>query len=123
MLEHMVIVDDMFVGADPRVVAQAVAQPARWQQWWPDLTLELSRDRGVKGCQWLVTGSMTGTAEIWLEPWDDGTIVHLIQRLEPFGAPARARAPQRAHDARVLDWKRHAVRLKDELEGRPIMAR
>ena len=120
----MLIGDDTFVAADPQVVAQVVADPARWRRWWPDLSLQVSRDRGIKGCQWLVTGSWTGTAEIWLEPWHDGTILHLIQRLDPAG-PAEslrsarsARAQQLVQANRVQDWKRHVFGLKDELEHR-----
>ena len=118
----MLIADDTFVAAGPQRVARAVADPGRWREWWPDLVLEVSRDRGVKGCQWLVTGAATGTAEIWLEPWHDGTVLHLIQRLEPARAPRSPAAAHRAQTARVLAWKRHAVRLKDELEAaaRPI---
>ncbi len=115
----MLIGDDTYLAAAPAVVSRAVSDPARWRDWWPDLTLQVSRDRGVKGCQWLVTGALTGTAEIWLESWHEGTILHLIQRLDETGlsAPARsARAAQRAEMARVRQWKRHAFRLKDELE-------
>jgi hypothetical protein len=115
----MLIGDDTFVAAPAEQVARVVGDPARWRQWWPDLTLQLTRDRGAKGCQWVVTGAATGTAEIWLEPWHDGTVLHLIQRLEPASAPRSAAAGQRAQAARVLAWKRHALRLKDELEARP----
>jgi hypothetical protein len=115
----MLIGDDTFVAASPGTVAAAVRDPARWGQWWPDLTLTVTRDRGVKGCQWVVAGTFTGTAEIWLEPWHDGTILHLIQRLDPAGpkTPRSARAQEKAWTSRVLAWKRHANRLKDELEA------
>jgi hypothetical protein len=113
----MLIGDDTFIAARPQAVADAVADPDRWRVWWPDLALEVSRDRGLKGHQWLVTGAATGTAEIWLEPWQDGTVLHLIQRLDPVPAPRSAAAGERARSARVLAWKRHAVRLKDELEA------
>jgi hypothetical protein len=113
----MLIGDDTYVAASPGVVAAVVADPARWRRWWPDLTLEVSRDRGIKGCQWLVMGAATGTAEIWLEPWQDGTVLHLIQRLDLAAEPRSAAAGERLRRARVLAWKRHAVRLKDELEA------
>jgi hypothetical protein len=113
------ISDETFVAAAPALVAAAVHDPARWRRWWPDLTLTSTRDRGVKGHQWAVgaevtgtavTGTaVTGTAEIWLEPWRDGTILHLFLRLAPVDDAARER--------RVLAWKRAAGALKDELEG------
>jgi len=115
----MLIGDDTFVAAPAEVVAAAIAEPGRWQAWWSDLTLQVSRDRGVKGHQWMVTGAYTGTAEIWLEPWHDGTILHLIQRLDPVPpsrAPRSPKAALREESARVIAWKRHASALKDELE-------
>jgi hypothetical protein len=103
------ISDETFVAAAPALVAAAVHDPARWRRWWPDLTLTSTRDRGVKGHQWAVAGPVAGTAEIWLEPWRDGTILHLFLRLAPADDAARER--------RVLTWKRDARALKDELEG------
>jgi len=55
-----------------------------------------------------------GTAEIYLEPWQDGTVVHLFLRLAvPMAA---ARRPDRLVRDRTLSWKRTVTRLKDELE-------
>lgn len=102
------------------MVAGVVADPRRWVAWWPDLDLELRRDRGLKGCQWVLTGAIGGTAEIYLEPWHDGTLVHLFLRLDlPPGATSASRA-QRDERERTLRWKTTVTRLKDELEaGRP----
>jgi hypothetical protein len=111
------VADETFVAAAPALVAAAVHDPARWRRWWPDLELTSTRDRGLKGHQWLVSpGSapVRGTAEIWLEPWRDGTVVHLFLRLDVAAAGRRARAAQ---ERRVLAWKRHVRALKDELEG------
>ena len=107
--------DDTFVAAAPALVAAAVADPGRWAAWWPDLTLETSRDRGAKGRQWAVTAPVRGTAELWLEPWRDGTIVHLYLRLERPAASGRAAA--REPERRVLAWKRQVTALKDHLEA------
>jgi hypothetical protein len=112
---HLELSDQAFVVAAAGVVAGVVADPRRWREWWPDLDLELSRDRGVKGCQWVLTGRVTGTAEIYLEPWHDGTVVHLFLRLDV--PAAQARHPDRLLRARTLSWKRSVTRLKDELEG------
>jgi hypothetical protein len=106
--------DETFVAAAPALVAAAVAEPERCRQWWPDLRLELTRDRGVKGCQWALNGPIGGTAEIYLEPWQDGTVVHLFLRLD---VPAElARRPARMLAGRTIRWKRTITRLKDELE-------
>lgn len=108
--------DDTFIAVDRAVVAAAVADPGRWALWWPDLSLRVSRDRGVKGQQWTLTGARTGTAEIYLEPWQDGTVLHLFLRLrfEPGTTGARVAKELRR---RTLAWKRSVHRLKDELEG------
>lgn len=107
--------DQTFIAADRAVVAAVVADPARWAAWWPDLTLSVSRDRGVKGRQWVLTGQIGGTAEIYLEPWHDGTIVNLFLRLRlPTNRPGRQR---RRDERRVLAWKASVTALKAELEG------
>ena len=110
------ISDDTFIAAAPAVVAAAVHDTARWRKWWPDLEVTSTRDRGLKGHQWLVGGDLQGTAEIWLEPWRDGTVLHLFLRLD-FTAARGDRQARREHDRRVLAWKRDARALKDELEG------
>jgi hypothetical protein len=102
------LADDTFVAAAPAVVARAVTDPARWRLWWPDLTLTVSRDRGRQGVQWQVGGGLTGTAEIWLEPFGDGTVVHFY---------LRAGLSDLARSLRAQSWKRSVHALKDELEA------
>ena len=82
--------------ARPDVVAQLVADPQRWTVWWPDLRLTTTRDRGRKGRQWAVEGALAGTAEIWLEPWWDGVILHYYLRADPAGRPRGAGSRDRA---------------------------
>lgn len=115
------IADDTFVVADPAAIAAVVADPARWATWWPDLEPTVTRDRGVQGQQWTVTGAVRGSMEIWLEPWGDGVLLHWYLRAEPSG-PRRRTARERARRAR--SWKQQAHALKDRLEagrepGRP----
>lgn len=118
------VCDDTFIAASPRAVADAVADPGRWRRWWPDLTATTTRDRGVKGHQWLISGALHGTAEVWLEPWRDGTVVHLFLRLdfaaeqsaEQSGDRRTSRRSERERTRRVLAWKRDVNLLKDELE-------
>lgn len=112
--------DDTFVAADPAAVATVVADPRQWTRWWPDLRLVTTRDRGPKGRQWRVDGPLLGTAEIWLEPWGDGVVVHHYQRLDlpptrrPTSALQREAARERAR--RTQAWKRAVHALKDDLE-------
>jgi hypothetical protein len=113
---HVELSDETFIAVDRPRVAAVVGDARRWAEWWPDLELEVLRDRGDKGRQWVLTGRVGGTAEIYLEPWHDGTVVHLFLRLElPTGSGTadRSRAVQR----RTLSWKRTIHRLKDELEA------
>jgi hypothetical protein len=117
------LVDDTFVACDPATVAAVVADPRRWSAWWPDLRLTTTRDRGPKGRQWAVRGALVGTAEIWLEPWWDGVLLHFYLRAdlpragEPGGdgqVTAERAARLRQHRAQL--WKREVHRVKDELE-------
>jgi hypothetical protein len=107
------LADDTYLAARPAVVARAVSDPRRWALWWPDLWLTVIRRRGVRGIVWTVGGALAGTAEIWLEPCGDGTVLHFYLRTGLTDA-------QRV--TRTLAWKRCAFALKDELEaqgGRP----
>jgi hypothetical protein len=122
------LVDETFVVAAPEVVADVVHDPARWRTWWPDLDLTVFMDRGAAGIRWSVTGALSGSTELWLEPVGDGVVVHYFLRAgdgpsAPGGAGA-ARRSQRAADRmrrrRSVAWKRCVNALKDELEaGRP----
>jgi hypothetical protein len=108
------VADDTYLACPPELVAPLLADPRRWAAWWPDLRLTTTRDRGLKGRQWAVAGRLTGTAEIWLEPWWDGVVLHFYLRAEP--TPAR-HGSTREHRRRVQRWKTQVHRLKDELEA------
>lgn len=113
------ILDETFIVADPAVVRAEITRPERWRQWWPDLRLEVTRDRGAKGMQWAVRGAVVGSMEIWLEPFRDGVVLHYFLRADPGGQPGRVgrRRRVRLQASRTLDWKRHVHALKDELEA------
>lgn len=121
------LVDDTFVVAEPREVAVAVSDPVRWERWWPDLEVQVERDRGDKGVQWVARSrpgtarAVVGTLEVWLEPWGDGVLVHHYARLDPSGwregATQRRRWADRERERPALRWKAHVHALKDELEG------
>ena len=74
-----------------RGVGAAIANPARWRRWWPDLRLQVIEDRADKGIRWTVAGPLAGTMEIWLEPMLDGVILHYFLHAEPSGAGGRGR--------------------------------
>ena len=105
------VADETFIVAAPSVVARVVADPDSWRRWWPDLEPTVTRDRGSKGVRWVVRGAVSGSMEIWLEPFSDGVVLHYFLWVDPPG-PHTATMLQR----RVRDWKRHAHALKDQLE-------
>ncbi|HSI92638.1 MAG TPA: polyketide cyclase / dehydrase and lipid transport [Jiangellaceae bacterium] len=115
------VIDESFVVADPALLAARFADPGLWRAWWPDLELTVARDRGPKGIRWAVRGALTGSAEVWLEPWRDGVIVHWYLRADPAGRTVRR--AERLRRAYLLDYKRRIHALKDELEQeRPVGA-
>lgn len=118
----MDLVDETFIVAPPQTLAQIVADPAHQRRWWPDLDLTVFMDRGLLGQRWSVTGALVGSLEIWLEPFNDGCIVHHYLRAEPAGGPLpdtpagwRKAAALRAERAKA--WKRSIWALKAELEA------
>jgi hypothetical protein len=121
------LVDETFIVASPEVLAGMVADPARHRVWWPDLQLTVFMDRGVLGQRWSMTGALVGSAEIWLEPFADGTIVHHYLRGEPTSdgrtpapwpdTPAGWRKAARERARRATAWKRSVWALKADVEG------
>lgn len=113
------VMDETFVVVEPSVLAAEFADPGRWRRLWPDLELTVLADRAEKGIRWTVSGSWTGSMEVWLEPVLDGTVLHYFLRVDPapptpsLGARAAAReAIRRQRGAKGL-----AFGLKDRLEG------
>lgn len=121
------LVDETFIAAPAEVLAPIVADPVRQRQWWPDLELTVFMDRGLQGQRWSVTGALAGSAEIWLEPFADGCIVHHYLRgvptsdgVTPRPWPDSAKGWRAAAKARARwakEWKRHVWALKREVEG------
>jgi hypothetical protein len=120
------VADETFVAMDGATVGAAVAQASRWQRWWPDLRLTVIEQRGEAGIRWTVTGALTGTMEIWLEPMLDGVLLHYFLHAEPSGAAAwqlaKMNLVKMTHQRRVAG-KRMAFEIKTELErARPVGA-
>lgn len=118
------VADEMFVAADPAVVGRAVADPADWRRWFPDLRLEVVEDRADKGVRWTVAGPLTGTMEIWLQPSLDGVVLHYFLHAEPTGITgvqlAKLNLAAITHRRRVAG-KRMAFEVKNRLEAsRPV---
>jgi hypothetical protein len=110
------LIDECFIRASPAAVGTAFHDEAAWRRWWPDLTLTVFQDRGPLGLRWSVTGGLTGSVEVWLEPYADGVVVHHYMRTSGPGA-ASARGSARARHRRAVAWKQHMWALKDELEA------
>ena len=118
------IADETFVCADPVDIGAAVANPKSWRRWWPDLRLTVIEDRGPVGQRWTVTGGLTGTMEVWLEPVMDGAVLHYFLHAEPTGVSGAELATldlaQLNHRRRVAG-KNMAFEIKNDLERtRPV---
>jgi hypothetical protein len=110
------VADQTFVAAPGSAVGELLAERARWRHWWPDLTLEVREDRADKGIRWTVTGAVTGTMEVWLEPSLDGVILHYFLHAEPARpvtpGPAGMRELLAANRARRVAGKKMSFEIK-----------
>ncbi len=118
------VADETFVAANPARVGAAVGDRASWRRWWPDLRLRVIEDRGPLGIRWAVTGPLTGTMEVWLEPALDGVLLHYFLHAEPSGVAAWQLAGmnlRRVTHRRRVAGKRMAFEVKATLErSRPV---
>ncbi len=118
------IADETYVAADPARIGATVGDPSNWRRWWPDLRLEVTEDRGPQGVRWGVTGPLTGTMEIWLEPMLGGALLHYFLHAEPTGVTqqqlAKLNLAKMTHRRRVAG-KKMAFEVKMTLESsRPV---
>ena len=118
------IADQTYVAAVGAQVGAAVGDPSCWRRWWPDLRLEVVEHRAEKGIRWAVTGALTGTMEIWLEPLLDGVVLHYFVHAEPTGVAAwqlaKLNLAKMTHRRRVAA-KKMAFEVKRTAErSRPV---
>jgi hypothetical protein len=114
------LADDTFVVATPNVLAKRLAEQAFWRACWPQVSLDSYHDRGLEGRRWYVKGEVTGSAELWLEPYGDGTIVHVFLRADPPPNKAKRRTIEQLRKRYTIALKDAVFALKHELEaGRP----
>ncbi|MEB3020956.1 polyketide cyclase / dehydrase and lipid transport [[Mycobacterium] crassicus] len=118
------VADETFVAAPDTQVGAAVGDRSNWRRWWPDLQLQVVEDRAEKGVRWTVSGPLTGTMEIWLEPMLDGVLLHYFLHAEPTGVTgrqlARMNLAKMVHVRRVAG-KKMAFEVKARLEqSRPV---
>ena len=98
------LVDETYLVTDRQVLAEVVADRARWQRWWPELTLSVFMDRGVDGIRWSISGALVGSSEIWLEPVGDGVLLHYYLRADP-ALPGRRKIDM-LRKRHAMAWKR-----------------
>jgi len=107
------VVQETFVAAAPELVAAALADPAVPAEVWPGLTVTVTQRRGREGQRYAVDGAWRGTAELWLEAYADGVVVHAFLRVDPVRGTGSARA--RARLERTM--RRAVMRYKDRIEA------
>jgi hypothetical protein len=120
------VLDDTFVRLPAATVRARTGDS--WTGWLPDLQLRVHEDRGVKGVRWVAASSsvprLTGSAEVWLEPVPQGTVVHLYVRLDPDVRLARGTTLRRAlrlPDRVRRTWKRGLHDVTDQLAAERVL--
>ena len=115
------LADDTFVVAPAEELAARLAGPAFWRTCWPAIELSPYHDRGAEGMRWYAGGALVGTAELWLEPYRDGTVVHVFLRADPARGTPPPRRLARLRREYAVSLKAALFALKDEVEsGRAV---
>lgn len=115
------LADDTFVVAEPARLVRRLTAAEFWRACWPSVRLDPYHDRGAEGMRWYVRGEFTGTAELWLEPYRDGTVVHVFLRADPARGQLAGRRLARVRREFAVAAKSAMFALKDEVEaGRTV---
>ncbi|MGH3357978.1 MAG: hypothetical protein ACRDO7_04190 [Nocardioidaceae bacterium] len=110
------VIDETLVVASASRVRDLVCDEARWEAILPGLRLSCIEDRGALGKRWSVSGSLEGSAEVWLEPWADAVVVHVFLQADAGDTTPSARASRRLRRRYALKVKRYVLRIKATLE-------
>lgn len=87
------VVDETFVLAPAAELRDIFCDEESWKARGMDV--QCYEDRGVDGKRWTLSGSLTGTAEVWLEPSHGGAIVHVYLRADPRSRRSKAALARR----------------------------
>ncbi|MGI8614153.1 MAG: hypothetical protein ACR2KL_09490 [Nocardioidaceae bacterium] len=112
------IVDETFVVASAAVVRTRWCRESEWTRVLPGLRLECYEDRGALGKRWRMAGRLSGTAEVWLQQFADGVLVHVYLRAQRPVGRDRLRSRRRLRRDYALRLKRWGFSIKDAAEGR-----
>lgn len=108
------ITDENLIVAPVADVRAVLCDESWWQARIPGAYLQCIDDRDELGKRWAVRGELTGSAEVWLEPWADAVVVHVFWQVDRSdGRPLSLRSRRRY----AVAVKRHVMGLKDTLEA------
>lgn len=110
-MKQLDICDETYVTANPDDLVRPLCDRAFWQDRGVDA--RPYEDRGPLGRRWTLSGALVGTAELWLEPWSDGTIVHTFVQADP--SSSRSDRWLRARFGRPL--KHRVLALKADVDA------
>ncbi|MGZ5415426.1 MAG: hypothetical protein ACXWDC_10075 [Aeromicrobium sp.] len=87
------VVDQTFILAPATELRDIFCDEQAWKAL--GMNLRCYEDRGIDGKRWTLSESLTGTAEVWLEPSHDGVIVHVYIQADPRSRRSRASLKRR----------------------------
>ncbi|MBW9211426.1 hypothetical protein KV100_17380 [Mumia sp. zg.B21] len=115
------VIDQTYAPVPQRQLREVLCAESGWSEVLPGLELRCFEDRGDRGKRWSVSGTLDGTAEVWLEQAPEGTIVHLFLQADP-SAPGMSTQGVRRMERDVRErLKRWVTQVRDTLDvGRPV---
>ena len=95
------IIDETFILAPVAELQDIFCAEQAWKALGMDV--HCYDDRGVRGKRWTLSGKLTGTVEVWLEPSHGGVIVHVYLQADPRSRRS-ARRLRRLYAIPVKRW-------------------
>jgi len=115
------VIDQTYAPVPPRPLREVLCAESGWSEVLPGLELRCFEDRGDRGKRWRVSGSLDGTAEVWLEQTPEGTIVHLFLQADPSARGMSTRGARRMERDVRERLKRWVTQVRDALDvGRSV---